>query len=126
MTKHHITIAAVIILVAGASLSGCAQLAAGAANIAATVTGSTPHQVKTLAEAEQTATLVTKAVDLAVNTGKLPRATLVELNSLSDGLHAALGALQQANANGQALNFAAFNAALAAYNAYTTSQGIAH
>jgi hypothetical protein len=108
------------------SLSGCANIAAGVTNIAATVAGSTPQQATTLAQAIQIADLVTKATDVAVNTGKLSRATLEEINALNDGVHAAIVNLEAANASGQSLNFAAFNAALQAFNAYTTANAVAH
>lgn len=114
------------VIAAMIGLSGCTTVASGVANIAATVAGSTPQQATTLSQAVQTATLVTKAADLAVNTGKLSHATLLELNSLSDGVHAALTNLEAANSAGQSLNFASFNAALSAWNAYTTANGISH
>lgn len=108
------------------TLSGCTTMAQFAAEIAQSTSSGTPSQVTTLAEAEQAATLATQAADIAVNTGKLDRGTLQEIKTLSDSLHAALGVLQSANASGQSLDYSSFNAALAAYNAYMTSQGISH
>jgi len=108
------------------ALGGCTTIAAGIANVAATVTSSTPMQVTTLGEAIQASDLLTKAADVAVNTGKLNKATLQEINALSDGLHAALVNLEAANAAGKNLDFAAFNAALSAYNAYLTANAVPH
>lgn len=116
----------IVVAALSLSLSGCVGLAAGVANIAATVTSSTPQQVTTLGDAIQASTLLTRAVDLAVNTGKLPKPVLLEINALSDGLHAALISLESDNAAGKNLDFAAFNAALKAYNAYLTANAIAH
>lgn len=108
------------------SLTGCVSLASGIANIAASVTSSTPSQVTTLSEAIQTATLATRAADVAVNTGKLSHATIIEINSLSDAIHAALGDLETANSQGKSLTFSSFNAALSAWNAYTTANAVPH
>lgn len=112
--------------IAALSTSGCASVAQLGANIAQSVSSSTPSQVTTLAEAEQAATLVTNATDLYVNTAHPSSGVLMEIKSLSDGLHAALVTLEQANAAGKSLTFSSFNAALQAFNAYTTSQGIPH
>ena len=112
--------------VAAFSMSGCVGLASFATNVATSLSSSTPSQVTTLAEAEQAATLVTKAADVAVNTGKLNTGTLKEINALSDAVHAAIDDLEAANANGKSLNYAAFNAALKAYNAFMTSSAIPH
>ena len=71
-------------------------------------------------------TLATKAADLYVTTGHPSRAVLIQIKSLSDGLHAALVTLERANADGKSLTFASFNAALQAFNAYATSAGIKH
>jgi hypothetical protein len=97
-----------------------------AATVAQATSSSTPSQVTTLAEAEQGAKLVTDAVDVYVNTASPDRAVLVELKSLSDGVHAAIVSLEAANAKGQSLVYGSFNAALSAFNAYTTAQGISH
>lgn len=105
-------------------LTACQSVTKGAVNVAASLSGPTPTQARTLGQAEQAATLVTRAVDAAVNTGKLSRATLLKINSLSDAVHAALGDLQAANANNQSLNFAAFNAALDAWNTYTAANAL--
>lgn len=113
-------------LAAALGLGGCANLAAGLANVATSLSSSTPSQVTSLAEAQQAATLVTKGADAAVTSGKLNRATLLEINALSDGIHAAMGDLEAANAAGKSIDFAAFNAALSAYNSYMTANAISH
>ena len=115
-----------IVLVAALALTGCTSVAQLAATVAQATSSSTPSQVTTLAEAEQGAKLVTDAVDVYVNTASPDRAVLVELKSLSDGVHAAIVSLEAANAKGQSLVYGSFNAALSAFNAYTTAQGISH
>lgn len=107
-------------------LSGCTSLASFTANVATELSSSTPTQVKTLADAERVATLATKAATIAVDTGKFSRAQLLQLQKLNDGLHVALVDLNAANKEGNSLVYAGFNAALDAFNAYATSQGIAH
>lgn len=107
-------------------LAGCASLAQSVSGIATSLSSSTPSQVTTLAEANQAATLVTKAVDIAVQTGKLDRGTLLELQVLNNDLHTALTSLNASNKEGNSLVYAAFNAALTAFNAYATKEGIAH
>lgn len=94
------------------------------ANLATSLSSSSVAQVNTLGDALQAATLVTRAVDLYVTTGHPDRGTLVELKALNEGLHTSLMDLQAANTRGQSLNFAAFNAALDAYNAYATLKGV--
>jgi hypothetical protein len=98
--------------------SGCTSLAQFAATTATNMSSSTP------AQATQAATLVTKAVDIAVNTGKLDRATLIELDALNEGVHAAWLNLKAANDSGHSLVFASFNAALDAFRAYATTKGV--
>lgn len=105
---------------------GCASVASFAANIGAASSSTTPTQVKTLAAAVQTATLVTKGADAAINAHHFSRPVLLEINALNDGVHTALTDLEAENAKGHNLDFAAFNAALAAYNKYMSSEGIAH
>ena len=112
------------VLTLGVGVSGCASTAAFLASTAASFSHNTPSQVTTLAQAVQVATLVTKAADVAVQTGKLDRPTLIEIGALSDALHSALQSLQAANSRGESLNYDAFNAALAAWNAYSTAKGI--
>lgn len=105
---------------------GCTSIASGISTLATELSSSTPTQVRTLADAERVATLVTKAATVAVNTGKLTRAQLTQLDKLNEGVHAALSDLHQTQKEGGSLAYGAFNAALAAFNAYTTQQGIAH
>ena len=102
-------------------LPGCANVSAAVS--ALTTTAAAPASVTTLADAEQSATLVTQAVDLYVKTGNPTRATLLQLQSYSNAVHAALTTLEQANAEGGTLVFAVFNAAVAAFNSYSASVG---
>lgn len=107
-------------------LSGCASVASGITTIVQSVSSSTPTQVATLADAVAAATLVTKATDVYVQTGNPSKATLLELQTLNEGLHTALTGLEQANASNQSLELAAFNEALTAFISYTTAKGITH
>lgn len=100
------------------SLSGCAQMASLFADAGAATTPPTIAQVSTLADAVQAATVATQAVDLYVNTAKPTPAMLKQLNADNEAVHSALKDLEAAQAAGQNLNFAAFNAALDAYNTY--------
>ena len=112
------------LLLAAPLMAGCTSFASGVATIATNLSSSTPAQVNTYADATLAATLATKTVDLAVNTGKLSKATLIELGALNDGVHSAWLVLKAANAAGKSLDYAAFNAALSAYQSYRTSEGI--
>lgn len=107
-------------------LSGCASVASGVVQIAQSVSSSTPSQVTTLGDAVAASTLVTQAVDVYVKTGNPSKATLLELQTLNEGLHTALTGLEQANASNQSLELAAFNEALTAFTSYTTAKGITH
>lgn len=117
---------AIALLAVSLSLGGCTSLASGVSSLATELSSSTPSQVSTLAAAEQAATLITKSADLYVNTGSPNRAVLLEILNLSDALHTALGALEVANSAGNSLDYAAFNAALLAYQSYATNEGISH
>lgn len=119
------------LLVAGAlSLAllagGCASIAQGLGSIATELGSSTPTQVNTYADALNAAKLVTDAVDLYVNSANPNRATLLQLQKLNDGVHAALNSIGAANREGGSLVYGSFNAALAAFNAYATTQGVSH
>jgi len=105
----------------GFGLVGCA----GTAAIVTQLTTQTPAQVTTLAEAEQAATLVTKAADLYVTSGAATPAQLAEIGKLSDAVHVALTALEADQTAGKSLVFDGFNAALAAFNAWQSSTGAA-
>lgn len=107
------------------SLAGCTTLATVAGNIGQSLSSSSSSQVSTLAGALAGAKLATDAVDLYVNTAAPDKATLLELQSLNDGVHKALTDLQAANTAGQSLTFAAFNEALAAFRAYSATKGVA-
>lgn len=114
-------------LCCAALLGGCTSLASGVATIATSLSSSSPSQANTLAGAEQAATLLTQAADVYVNSGvKISRAQLQEILLLSDAVHTALGTLERANAAGQSLDYAAFNAALSAYQSYATNENIPH
>lgn len=114
----------VIALGAMIALGGCTTVASGLSDIATSISTSSPTQVATYADATIAADLATRTVDLAVNTGKLDRATLLELDKLNDAVHAAWLQLKAANDAGQSLTFASFNATLAAYQSYRTAEGI--
>lgn len=108
-------------------LAGCgtfAQLAAGVSSAAGKIAGPVQGQATTLGDALQLADLVTRSTQVAVDTLPLTHGQLVQINALNDSLHAALTSLQQANANGQALSFASFNAALSAWNTYAGQIGV--
>ena len=115
-----------LFIAATLALGGCATIASGLATVATEISSSTPTQVRTLADAERVATLVTRAVTIAVNTGQLSKAQLVQIRTLSNGVYAALSDLHQTQREGGSLAYGAFNAALDAFNAYATKQGIAH
>ncbi len=118
-----------MLLIAGAlalalSAGGCTTVASGLADVATSLSSSSPAQVQTYAEATAAADLATRTVDLAVNNVKFSKATLTELQALNDSLHDAWSKLKAANDAGQSLSFAAFNAALSAYQTYRTEQAI--
>ncbi len=106
------------------TVGGCTSLASGVTDLAGSFTSSSPSQVTVYGDATLAADIATRTVDLAVKTGKLDRATLLELQTLNDAVHAAWVKLKAANDAGQSLSFASFNAALAAFQSYRTSTGI--
>jgi len=106
------------------ALSGCSTLAQVAAGTATSLSSETPSQVTTLAEADLAADTIVKLTITAVDTGKLDKGELTEIQALRAGVRAALDALHAANAKSQSLDFAAFNASIQAYQAYTTMKGI--
>jgi hypothetical protein len=105
------------------ALGGCASLAQVAGQVGQLVSSPSAHQVQTLAAALSAAKLATDAVDLYVQVGNPDRATLLQLQSLNEGVHTALTNLQAANMRGESLVFAAFNEALAAFRAYAAAKG---
>jgi len=107
-------------------LAGCTTIAQWTANTAQSLSSSTPTQVSTFATAVLAADGVTKAADIAVNTGTLDRPTLQQISQISDAVHDAFTHLKAANDAHESLNFAALNEALRQWNAYTTSKGITH
>lgn len=82
----------------------------------------TPAQVKTLAQAEQAATIATRAVTIYVATAKPDKATAQKIGELSDALHSALTRLEADRRAGRSLVFDGFNAALSALRAYQGGQ----
>jgi len=118
-----------MLLIAGAfalalTSAACTSVASGVASLATEMSSSTPAQVNTYAEATAAAAIVTRTMDLAVNTGKLDKATLLELQKHNEGIHAAWLELKKANDAHQSLVYASFNAALASWRSYRTSVGI--
>lgn len=107
-------------------LGGCATAASLLGDTVAQVGTYTPSQAKTLAIAEKSAALATTAVDTAVKSGLIKdRAVLEQIRKLNDGVSAALHAWSSAADQNNSLLSATFNAALDAFNAYSTSKGVA-
>ena len=119
---RHFIAGAVIAL--SLALGGCTSTAEFFSNAATELSSSTPSQVTTLADAVSAATIVTNAADVAVQTGKLDRGTLIEIQALNEALHTALTVLETANSKGESLDYAAFNAALQAWDSYAVAKGI--
>lgn len=117
-------------LAAALALSGCADLGSFVTSTTVSLTSSTPGQVKTLTEAVQSATLAEKAVSIYIKNGNPSGSVLVELRTLIASIHNTLLAAESANAKGDsaavAAGLTAFNEALAAYNSYSTTEGITH
>lgn len=113
-------IIATILLAATVTLGGCSTVAQLATNMST----AGPHDATTFADATLAATIATQATDTAVNTGKLDRATLMQLSTMNDMVHGAWLVLKAANDRGQSLEFATFNAALQAFQAYEATKGI--
>lgn len=105
-------------------VGGCADIAGGVISTAQATTTETPSQEQAYADITISVDLATRTVDLAVASGKFNKATLTELGSLNDTVHAAWVKLRDAHAAHQSLNFAALNAALAAFDAYRSTHGI--
>lgn len=103
------------------SLAGCGSLISAGITAGGQAAPAVPNQVTSIAEAEQAATLITKATQAYVDNAKLTKAQLVQISADSDALHSAITTLESQNGQGVALNFAAVNAALAAWNTYTAS-----
>lgn len=92
------------------------------AALALTACATAPAQsAASLAEVEQSATLATDAAKAVVDTGKLTPAQLAKVSALSDALHAAVDSLEADHAADRPLNFAAFNAAYAAWASYSAT-----
>lgn len=98
-------------LVLAGMLAGCTTLNA-------------PTSASTLADAINLDTLAVRIADTYVTTGMPKAATLRTLSADADAVHTALKSLEADQAAGRPLSFAAFNAANAAFQAYTASQGI--
>lgn len=115
----------IVLAVAAAALAlplgGCKNLISGGITAAGQAAPTIPNQVATVGDAVRAATLVTKATQAYVDNAKLTRAQLQQISAYSDALHAAVDQLESDNAKGVALNFAAVNAALAAWNTYSAN-----
>ena len=94
------------------------------AGTATNLSSETPSQVTTLADADLAADTIVKLTKTAVDSGTLDAGELTEIQALRTGVRSALDALNTANAKGQSIDFASFNAALQAYQAYSTTKGI--
>jgi predicted small secreted protein len=121
-----LTSLAALLVLAFAPLAGCNTLQAlgVGSGVAASLKGPLPNQATTLSEAIQTADLATNITKATVDAVHFSRPVLQEISALNDGIHSAIVGLENANANHQALDFAAFNAAVAAYNSYAAAHGI--
>jgi hypothetical protein len=114
-----------IVLFASIGLCGCGQTLS---SLAVSLTSPSPTQVKTLAEAEQAATVAENSLDIYVNSGVANQATLAEIKTLVTALHTELKKFEAANSAGNSVAVQAetdaFNAALSALNGYKTLQGV--
>lgn len=122
MKNFSMRLAAVAVL--AIYLGGCTTLASFVASTATNLSSGTPEQVTTLGDADLAADAVVHLTTAAVDTNKLNAGQLMELQQLRAAVRAALDSLHTASAAGQSLNFAAFNAALDAWRAYKTQQGV--
>lgn len=86
--------------------------------VAGCATANAPTSASTLAEAEQSATLATKAVDVYVNSASVNRADLLKIQQGNNVIHSALLTLEADRKAGTPLSFSAFNAAVASFNSY--------
>jgi hypothetical protein len=122
MKNFSMRLAAVAVL--AIYLGGCTTLASFVASTATNLSSGTPEQVTTLGDADLAADAVVHLTTATVDTNKLNAGQLMELQQLRAAVRAALDSLHTASAAGQSLNFAAFNAALDAWRAYKTQQGV--
>ncbi len=121
MNKFMMMVAAT--LLPACAISACTTLgtAQTVAGLAQSLSVATPQQATTLNEAINSATLVTRTVDVVVKNTTLDPALLTKINIASDTVHSALVSLYDANAKGQSLTFGAFNAAVKAFNDLTAN-----
>lgn len=103
-------------------LIGALALSLASCNTASVLTAPVP--VNTLAEAINLDTVAAHGVDIYVRTGMPNAATLKTLAADAEAVHTALKGLEAAQASGQPLSFAAFNAAYTAFQNYSASQGV--
>lgn len=115
-------LAGLLFLMSG--MTGCADLASFTTRAVTSVSSATPGQTTTLEQAITAADLVTRLTKTAVDTNRLDRGTLVELQALRAGVRAALDTLIAADQAGNAVDLATFNAALQAWRAYAVQKGI--
>lgn len=107
-----------LILAAALALSACAPLQQ---RLGHELTSQTSAQVATLADAEQAATVATRAADLWVVNARPSRSHLIKLRQLNEAVHTALQMLEQDRLAGKSLAFGGYNAALQALTAFTAA-----
>lgn len=101
-------------------LGGCANLL----DVGQSLSTALPDQVTTLDDAINADTLAMHIAHTAIDAHRFTRPQLVQIETLNDALHSALVGLEQANARGESLSFAAFSEALKAFNAYRNQAGM--
>ena len=106
------------------TLAGCTSIASGLSTVATDLSTSSPSQVSTYYDATTAANLAFQTIGVAATLPGVSHAQLIELQSLNEAVHSAWLVLKAANDAGQSIDYAAFNAAFAAYQSYCVSQGI--
>lgn len=102
--------------------TGCQQIEKVIGGVSGAVSGpAIPSEVKTLAEATNAATLVTRATAAYVRAGNLTDPQLDKLTASNDAVSAALHRWHDAAQADQSLAAASFNAALSAFNTYRST-----
>lgn len=117
---------AIPVLALAIALGGCTTLASGVVSVATSLSSSTPAQVTTLAQADLAADAIVRLTKAAVDTNKLTLGQLKQIHGCRAAVRAALDDLHAVSDAGHALNFEVFNAALLAWQAYTTAIGVKH
>lgn len=109
------------LLVIAGGMSACTQLSSFAIDTATELSSATPNQATTFEGATLIADAGTKTIGwLADNASTLHinLASLTQLNAINDTIHVAWLKLKASHDAGTSLDFAAFDAALTAYNTY--------